>query len=168
MPRTDWSAGRLLRARGLPWLRSVGVMARTAAPNNAHLTHFIVDGSNIATEGRAIPSLKQLNEAVIAFIEERPDVLVTVVVDATFGHRIDKKEVKAFDEAVANNELVTPPAGAVGRGDAVGLPIANKAKAAILSNASFQEFRGEYGWLFDQGRLIGDKPVPHVGWVFVE
>ena len=108
-------------------------MARTAAPINAHLTHFIVDGSNIATEGRAIPSLKQLNEAVMAFIEEHPDALITVVVDATFGHRIDKKEVRPFDDAVANNELVTPPAGAVGRGDAFVLSIANKAKAGILS-----------------------------------
>jgi len=143
-------------------------MARTAAPPNAHLTHFIVDGSNIATEGRAAPSLKQLNEAVLAFIEERPGILITVVVDATFGHRIDKKEVKAFDEAVANNELVTPPAGAVGRGDAFVLSIANKAKAGILSNDSFQEFHGDYDWLFDPGRLIGGKPVPHVGWVFVE
>jgi hypothetical protein len=143
-------------------------MARTAAPRNAHLTHFIVDGSNIATEGRATPSLKQLNEAVMAFIEEHPDALITVVVDATFGHRIDKKEVKAFDDAVANNELVTPPAGAVGRGDAFVLSIANKAKAGILSNDSFQEFHGDYGWLFEPGRLIGGKPVPHVGWVFVE
>ena len=115
-----------------------------------------------------MPSLTQLNEAVLAFIEEHPDALITVVVDATFGHRIDKKEVKAFDEAVANNELVTPPAGAVGRGDAFVLSIANKAKAGILSNDSFQEFHGQYGWLFDDGRLIGGKPVPHVGWVFVE
>jgi hypothetical protein len=143
-------------------------MARNAAPINAHLTHFIVDGSNIATEGRAVPSLKQLNEAVMAFIEEHPDALITVVVDATFGHRIDKKEVKSFDDAVANNELVTPPAGAVGRGDAFVLSIANKAKAGILSNDSFQEFHGDYGWLFEPGRLIGGKPVPHVGWVFVE
>ena len=104
----------------------------------------------------------------MAFLEERPGILVTVVVDATFGHRIDKKEVKAFDEAVANNELVTPPAGAVGRGDAFVLSIANKAKAGILSNDSFQEFHGDYGWLFESGRLIGGKPVPHVGWVFVE
>lgn len=143
-------------------------MARTAAPINAHLSHFVVDGSNIATEGRATPSLKQLNEAVMAFIEEHPDALITVVVDATFGHRIDKKEVKSFDDAVANNELVTPPAGAVGRGDAFVLSIANKAKAGILSNDSFQEFHGDYGWLFEPGRLIGGKPVPHVGWVFVE
>ena len=54
--------------------------------------HVVVDGSNIATEGRTSPSLKQLNEAVMAFMQEFPDTKVTVVVDATFGHRIDKKE----------------------------------------------------------------------------
>ena len=127
----------------------------------------MVDGSNIATEGRSEPSLEQLNDAVLAFMEDHPDAVITVVVDATFGHRIAKKEVKAFDEAVANNELVTPPAGAVGRGDAFVLTIAHKAGAGVLSNDSFQEFHGDYDWLFDEGRLIGGKPVPHVGWVFV-
>jgi hypothetical protein len=129
--------------------------------------HVVVDGSNIATEGRSMPSLAQLNEAVLAFMEEHPGATVTVVVDATFGHRIDKSETKEFDAAVANNELVAPPAGAVGRGDAFVLSIANKANATILSNDSFQEFHGEYEWLFDEGRLVGGKPVPHVGWVFV-
>ena len=129
---------------------------------------FVVDGSNIATEGRSKPSLEQLTEAVDAFREEYPDVDVTVVVDATFGHRIAKKEVKDFDRAVANNELVTPPAGAVGRGDAFILAIADKAGAGVFSNDSFQEFHGDYGWLFEHGRLIGGKPVPHVGWVFVD
>jgi hypothetical protein len=127
----------------------------------------VVDGSNIATEGRAMPSLRQLHEAVMAFREEHPDVLITVVVDATFGHRIEPAEIPEFDAAVEHNELVTPPAGAVGRGDAFVLTIANKANATILSNDSFQEFHGYYPWLFDEGRLIGGKPVPHVGWVFV-
>src|SRR4051794_21809651 len=129
--------------------------------------HVVVDGSNIATEGRAMPSLKQLNEAVMAYIEDNPDDLITVVVDATFGHRIDAREVSEFDAAVENNELVSPPAGAIGRGDAFVLTIANKAGASILSNDSFQEFHGDYPWLFDEGRLVGGKPVPHVGWVFV-
>ncbi len=31
-----------------------------------------------------------------------------------------------------------------------------------------QEFHAEYPWLFDEGRLIGGKPVPFVGWVFVD
>ena len=129
--------------------------------------HIVVDGSNIATEGRTHPSLRQLDEAVRAFLDEHPHDTLTVVVDATFGHRIDPSEVPAFDAAVENNELVTPPAGAIGRGDAFVLTIANKADAAVLSNDSFQEFHADYAWLFDEGRLIGGKPVPHVGWVFV-
>ena len=64
-------------------------------------------------------------------------------------------------------ELVSPPAGAIGRGDAFVLQIADKADAVILSNDSFQEFHGQYPWLFDEGRLIGGKPVPGLGWVFL-
>ncbi len=131
-------------------------------------SHVVVDGSNIATEGRSLPSLAQLSEAVMSFMEEHPNTAITVVVDATFGHRIDKKEVKEFEEGISNNELVAPPAGAVGRGDAFVLAIAQKSKASILSNDSFQEFHADYEWLFDEGRLIGGKPVPHVGWVFVD
>ena len=47
------------------------------------------------------------------------------------------------------------------------LQIADKASATVLSNDSFQEFHGTYDWLFDDGRLIGGKPVRNVGWVFV-
>jgi hypothetical protein len=130
--------------------------------------HVIVDGSNIATEGRDAPSLAQLDEAVTAFVEEYSPKYVTVVVDATFPNRIDRKERQTYEDAVNANELITPPAGAIGRGDAFILQIARRADAAILSNDSFQEFHGEYPWLFDKGRLIGGKPVPHVGWVFMD
>ncbi len=130
--------------------------------------HVVVDGSNIATEGRSMPSLAQLSEAVSSFMDEYPNAAITVVVDATFGHRIDKKEVSEFEAGISNNELVAPPAGAVGRGDAFVLGIADKVGASILSNDSFQEFHGDYKWLFDEGRLIGGKPVPHIGWVWVD
>lgn len=130
--------------------------------------HVVVDGSNIATEGRTVPSLKQLNEAVMSFMSEFPEAKVTVVVDASFGHRIDKKEVKDFNDAINNNELVSPPAGAVGRGDGFVLTIAEKVGASILSNDSYQEFHHQYKWLFEPGRLLGGKPVPLVGWVFIE
>ena len=128
--------------------------------------HVVVDGSNIATEGRSFPSLAQLDEAVRSFLDDYPDTPCTVVVDATFGHRIDPSETEAFDEAEAANELVSPPAGAIGRGDAFVLRIAHKVGATILSNDSFQEFHGEYPWLFDTDRLIGGKPVPGIGWIF--
>ncbi len=131
-------------------------------------THYVVvDGSNIATEGRSLPSLRQLDEAVRAFLTEHPADQLTVVVDATFGHRIDNAEHDAYEEAVLAGELVSPPAGAIGRGDAFVLQIADKVDAVILSNDSFQEFHGQYPWLFDEGRLIGGKPVPGLGWVFV-
>ena len=51
--------------------------------------HVIVDGSNLATEGRSMPSLAQLDQAVREFMAENPNDVVTVIVDASFGHRID-------------------------------------------------------------------------------
>src|SRR5436309_3138199 len=126
----------------------------------------VVDGSNIATEGRSVPSLAQLDEAVREFQREFPDAEVTVVVDASFGHRIDESERPAFDEAEAHGEIVSPPAGAIGRGDAFLLRIAEKTGATVLSNDSFQEFHGEHDWLFSASRLVGGKPVPGVGWIF--
>jgi hypothetical protein len=131
-------------------------------------THVVVDGSNIATEGRTLPSLQQLDEAVRAFLAERPHDICTVVVDATFEHRIAASEKAMYDEALAANELLTPPAGTTGRGDKFILEIAERADATVFSNDSFQEFHGDYDWLFEPGRLIGGKPVPGVGWVFVE
>jgi Zc3h12a-like Ribonuclease NYN domain len=128
--------------------------------------HVVVDGSNFATEGRTFPSLAQLDEAVRTYAEEDPDGRITVVVDASFEHRIDESEREALREAMLNGEVVSPPAGAIGRGDAFVLRIAERTGAVVLSNDSFQEFHGEHPWLFDDGRLIGGKPVPGVGWIF--
>ena len=128
--------------------------------------HVVVDGSNLATEGRTLPSLAQLNEAVEAFTAEHPGVTVTGVVDASFPHRIDPSEREAFEAAELSGSLVSPPAGAIGRGDGFLLQIADRTGAAVLSNDSFQEFHGTYPWLFDTGRLVGAKPVPGVGWIF--
>jgi hypothetical protein len=126
----------------------------------------VVDGSNLATEGRVTPSLTQLDEAVSAFSEENPGAEIIVVADATFEHRAAANERTHFNDAVLAGEIVTPPAGAVGRGDAFILKIADRIDGVVLSNDSFQEFQDEYPWLFDVGRLIGGKPVRGVGWVF--
>ncbi|MGI8808663.1 MAG: NYN domain-containing protein [Acidimicrobiales bacterium] len=127
---------------------------------------MVVDGSNLATEGRNTPSLAQLDEAVRSFHSERPDDEIIVVVDASFGYRIDESERKMFEEAEEAGEIVSPPAGAIGRGDGFLLRIADRINADVLSNDSFQEFHGEYLWLFEEGRLVGGKPVPGVGWIF--
>ena len=129
-------------------------------------THVVVDGSNLATEGRSLPSLTQLEEAIASYQDEHPDIEIIVVVDATFEHRIDASERDRLKEAELHGEVVAPPAGAIGRGDAFVLKIAERTGAVVLSNDSFQEFHGEYPWLFEEGRLVGGKPVPGVGWIF--
>jgi len=128
--------------------------------------HVVVDGSNLATEGRSLPSLRQLDEAVRAYAEEYPGSEIVVVVDASFEHRIGDDERAQLEEAELHGEVVSPPAGAIGRGDAFVLRIAERTGATVLSNDSFQEFHGEHPWLFDEGRLVGGKPVPGIGWIF--
>ncbi len=125
-----------------------------------------MDGSNLATEGRIAPSLMQLDEAVRAYAAEDPGSSIIVVVDATFEHRVSDAEREEVRNAMLNGEVISPPAGAIGRGDAFVLRIAERTGAIVLSNDSFQEFHGEHPWLFDDGRLIGGKPVPGVGWIF--
>ncbi len=128
--------------------------------------HVVVDGSNLATEGRTFPSLEQLDQAVRAYAAEDPAASIIVVVDATFEHRVSDAEREEVRQAMLNGEVISPPAGAIGRGDAFVLRIAERTGATVLSNDSFQEFHGEHPWLFDDGRLIGGKPVPGVGWIF--
>jgi len=113
-----------------------------------------------------VPSLVQLDDAVRSFMEENPHTEIIVVVDASFEHRVASNERARFKEAELAGEIVTPPAGAIGRGDAFILKIAQRINAVVLSNDSFQEFHEEYPWLFDANRLIGGKPVKGVGWVF--
>jgi hypothetical protein len=130
------------------------------------IEHIVVDGSNIATEGRSLPSLKQLEEAVAELRRDHPNAEITVIVDATFAHRIDPSELPRFEQAALRGEYVHPPAGAIGRGDAFLLRVAEKVDATVLSNDSFQEFHGEHPWLFERGRLLGATPVPGIGWIF--
>ncbi|MFZ1062028.1 MAG: hypothetical protein WAN30_00970 [Acidimicrobiales bacterium] len=136
------------------------------SPPKSSRLHVVVDGSNLATEGRTVPSLVQLDEAVRSFMDENPHTEIIVVVDASFEHRVAANERARFKEAELAGEIVTPPAGAIGRGDAFILKIAQRINAVVLSNDSFQEFHEEYPWLFDANRLIGGKPVKGVGWVF--
>jgi hypothetical protein len=130
------------------------------------IEHIVVDGSNIATEGRSLPSLAQLEQAVAELRRDHPNSEITVIVDATFAHRIDPSELQRFEDAALQGEYVHPPAGAIGRGDAFLLRVAEKVDGTVLSNDSFQEFHGEHPWLFERGRLLGATPVPGIGWIF--
>ena len=106
-----------------------------------------------------MPSLHQLDEAVTAFLEEHGDVELTVVVDATFGHRIADDEKAEYEEAIVNGELVTPPAGAIGRGDAFVLQIADKANAACSPTTRSRSSTARTTGCSTKDGSIGGKPV---------
>src|SRR3546814_15154183 len=103
-------------------------------------THVVVDGSSLATEGRNLPSLQQLDEAVRAYIAEFEPETVTVVVDASFPNRIDASERELFEEAIQAGEVISPPAGVIGRGAAFVLHIAQRAADSVFLTESFQAF----------------------------
>src|SRR5262249_32885470 len=100
--------------------RTTRARAQRARPHNTSeiegmkIPYLTVAGSTIATEGRSLPSLRQLDEAVRAFLDENDVGNLTVIVDAAFGHRIGKDELDEFEAAVSNNEITTPPAGVIG------------------------------------------------------
>ena len=55
-----------------------------------------------------MPSLAQLDQAVREFIAENSNDVVTVVVDASFGHRIDPSELPTFEGAESAGEVISP------------------------------------------------------------
>ncbi len=107
------------------------------------------------------PSLEQLDQAVRQYLSEHPE---------SQRHRCCGRFLRsphrrrpsgpAFEEAVAHGELVSPPAGAIGEGDAFLLRIAERIGARVLSNDSFREFHAEHPWLFDEDRLVGEPRFP--------
>jgi len=72
------------------------VAAKPKIPARSVPDHVVVDGSNLATEGRSAPSLKQLNEAVLAFMKEYPKTQITVVVDASSAIASTRKKQPSF------------------------------------------------------------------------
>ncbi len=123
---------------------------------------------NIATEGRSLPSLRQLDEAVRAFLAEHPAEQLTVVVDATFGHRIDASERDEF-EAARPRRRARHPAGRRHRPRRRLHPPDRRQgrRHRPVERLVPGVPRRSTPWLFDEGRLIGGKPVPGVGWVFL-
>lgn len=137
---------------------------------------YVIDGSNVATEGgRAIHgervcSLALLREARDQIKARFSTENVIVVVDATFRHKVHESEREEANAAVNNHEFAQPPAGAVGSGDALLLQIAHSTNAIVVSNDSFNKpgepFITQYPWLLEKSRVMGHNYVPGVGWIF--
>ncbi|MFI2640593.1 Hsp70 family protein [Streptomyces sp. NPDC018610] len=140
---------------------SPAAMAKAAAARGKPAPPLVVDGSNLAWNGRppraagGRPSFQALQAAVKSLRYKNPDRDIHVVVDATLRHDVVPEERHLVEEAIAANSVVQPPAGTEGRGDALVISIAGEVDGVIVSNDNFAPFQKANPWLLDDGRVLG-------------
>ncbi|MFD9515734.1 Hsp70 family protein [Streptomyces sp. NPDC059979] len=143
---------------------------RSAGPNAA-VSPLVVDGSNLAWNGRpprtagGKPSFAALEVAVRSLRLKHPGRDIHVVVDATLRHDVSAEERPEVEAAIADGKVVQPPAGTEGRGDALVISIAEEVGGVIISNDNFAPFQRANPWLRDAGRVLGATYSQGV-WVF--
>lgn len=146
-------------------------MAKAASPLEQPAAPLIVDGSNLAWNGRpprsagGQPSFQALQAAVRALRFKNPNRDIHVVVDATLRHDVAEAERPLVEEAIAAGTVVQPPAGTEGRGDALVISIAEEVGGVIVSNDNFAPFQKANPWLLTPGRVLGATHSQGI-WVF--
>lgn len=137
---------------------------------------FVVDGSNLAWIGRSPrqpgvygdddrPSYAQLLSARAALTSNHPGAVLHVVVDATFRHKVAEEERAAVEAALGKGELIQPPAGTEGKGDALVTAIAEDTQGTVVTNDNYVELQGRYPWLRNKERVLGATLTQGM-WVF--
>ncbi|MFB7605356.1 Hsp70 family protein [Streptomyces gardneri] len=137
---------------------------------------LVVDGSNLAWIGRSPvdpgtyleddgPSFAQLRDAREALSRKFPDAEINIVVDATFRHKVMDDEREAVTAALSKGDLVQPPAGTEGKGDALIAAIADESGAMVVTNDNYAELQDRYPWLRESGRVLGATYTKGV-WIF--
>ncbi|WP_411147030.1 Hsp70 family protein [Streptomyces sp. x-80] len=176
-PEVQEELGRLMKANSSPTplgsAASTGGTRPVPAPPKALLRTvdggphaLVVDGSNLAWIGRSPvrpgvyedgdhPSFTQLQDARAALAKKYPDAEIHVVVDASFRHKVAEAEREAVEAALSKGDIVQPPAGTEGKGDALVAAIADESGAMIVTNDNFSELQNRYSWLREKGRVLG-------------
>lgn len=145
--------------------------ARPAAASGQAAVPLVVDGSNLAWNGRpprsagGRPSFAALQAAIRTLRFKHPDRDIHVVVDATLRHDVSESERPQVEAAIAAGTVVQPPAGTEGRGDALIISIAEEVGGVIVSNDNFVPFQKANPWLRDPGRVMGATHSQGI-WVF--
>ncbi|MFE1750105.1 Hsp70 family protein [Streptomyces anandii] len=145
--------------------RPLAVQPRKQASGSAPAV-LVVDGSNLAWIGRSPrrpgvydsgdrPSFAQLLSARDALTSRYPDAVLHVVVDATFRHKVAEEERAAVDSALSKGDLIQPPAGTEGKGDALVAAIAEDTGGTVVTNDNYVELQSRYPWLRDKERVLG-------------
>ncbi|MFD8200462.1 Hsp70 family protein [Streptomyces sp. NPDC059701] len=137
---------------------------------------LVVDGSNLAWIGHSPsrpgvyeeedrPSFAQLLSACEALALKFPQAEIHVVVDATFRHRVAEDEKAAVSAALSKGDILQPPAGTEGKGDALVVAIADESGAVVVTNDNFVELQSRHPWLRESGRVLG-ATYAKSRWVF--
>ncbi|MGV9702754.1 protein kinase domain-containing protein [Streptomyces sp. NPDC003483] len=137
---------------------------------------LVVDGSNLAWIGRSPrqagvygsddrPSYTQLLSACAALTSRYPDAVIHVVVDATFRHKVTEEERAAVDAALSKGDLIQPPAGTEGKGDALVTAVAEDTHGTVVTNDNYVELQRRYPWLRNKERVLG-ATLSQGMWVF--
>lgn len=145
-------------------------MSSTAGPamptSPTAVRPIVVDGSNLAWIGRSprrareyedgdIPSYAQLCAAIDALHRRYPDADLHIVVDATLRHRVAPLEREILTAALNKGEIIQPPAGTEGKGDALVAAIAEDLDALIVTNDNYVELQHRHPWLRESDRVLG-------------
>ncbi|MGW1590476.1 Hsp70 family protein [Streptomyces sp. NPDC002386] len=146
-------------------------MAQSAAARKQPAAALVVDGSNLAWNGRppraagGRPSFQALQAAIKSLRFKNADRDIHVVIDATLRHDVADEERPLVEQAIAAGTVVQPPAGTEGRGDALVISIADEIGGVIVSNDNFAPFQKANPWLLDSGRVLGATHSQGL-WVF--
>ncbi|MEV6050841.1 Hsp70 family protein [Streptomyces sp. NPDC052107] len=151
--------------------------SRVGEPGQDDEVHtLVVDGSNLAWIGHSPsrpgvyeeedrPSFAQLLSARDALAKKFPHADIHVVVDATFRHKVAQEERPAVDAALSKGEVIQPPAGTEGKGDALVVAIADESGAVVVTNDNYAELQSRHPWLRESGRVLGATHTKGV-WIF--
>ncbi|MEV5409605.1 Hsp70 family protein [Thermopolyspora sp. NPDC052614] len=132
---------------------------------------FVVDGSNIAWNGRDvkagdIPSLAQLLDAVAALKQQHPGAEVNVIVDAKLAHQLAPSERAELKKHIRSELISATPAGTIGKADRMVVELAARKHAIVVTNDNYKELQGEFPWLRDPRRVLGAENPGGV-WIFL-
>ncbi|MEV6401569.1 hypothetical protein AB0M58_01225 [Streptomyces bobili] len=100
-----------------------------------------------------------------ALTSRYPDAVLHVVVDATFRHKVADEERAAVDSALGAGDLIQPPAGTEGKGDALVTAIAEDTGGTVVTNDNYAELQNRHPWLRDKERVLG-VTLSQGRWVF--
>lgn len=137
---------------------------------------LVVDGSNLAWIGHSPrrsgnyesedrPSFQQLLTARATLASRFPDAQIHLVVDATLRHLVAPGERESVQEALSKGDIIQPPAGTEGKGDALVAAIADDTGAMVVTNDNYAELQDRYPWLLETGRVLG-ATLSHGIWIF--